>query len=182
MTVSWVRDDTQTRGVSYRIYPTFINKEAIQTMENENLDVNLAEEVVKLQEEKERILAEKEEAERKRKEAELALINNRPAPKVKELDDPEVYAKRLQAVSSNKSMTNREYLENSVNFRKATINKYGVDPWSDKGVATEDTEEVAQAIETPLNEYEHDDEFNFRLNSVLKDDPNLLRKLREQRR
>lgn len=106
---------------------------------------------------------------------------NRRAPKTKEefkLEAAEKYAIKLK---DNKFKNNREFIETSLNYREAFMKETGKDPWSDEGVATEDTKEVANHLKTLLDENESASEFNFRLEQSLADDPTLLKTLRSKK-
>ena len=107
------------------------------------------------------------------------MVNRRPAPKVEELKAAREYAKELTHASH---MTNRKFIETSVNYREAMIAETGRDPWSDNGEQTSETVKVAETFKALLAE--HPDDFGFRskLHSVMRDDANLLAKLRGTKR
>lgn len=134
-------------------------------MEDKSND-NLAEALAKVQQEKIDAEAKLAEEVKKRNQAEAALINFRPAPSDVVLKDPAEYAKTLKEASS---MTNREYWQTSINFRDASLKKYGKDVWSDTGIPTEQTTKIAGSIKQLLEECPSDEEFRLKLNYTLVD-------------
>lgn len=145
-------------------------------------EVNLAEEVVKLKQSNEELQKAKEDEEKKRKEAEIALVNFRPAPANEVLEEPKVYAKKLKELGSNNPVTNREFLDTSIKFRESTLLKYGKDVWSDNGQTTPTTKAVASTIKSLLDECPSDEEFRYKLNMALQDDPNVVKLLASKRK
>lgn len=145
-------------------------------------DVNLAEEVVKLKQSNEELQKAKEDEEKKRKEAEIALVNFRPAPVDVVLEEPRVYAKKLKELGGNNPVTNREFLDTSIKFRESTLLKYGKDVWSDNGQPTSTTKAVASTIQSLLDECPTDEEFRYKLNMALQDDPNVVKLLASKRK
>lgn len=135
-------------------------------MDETNETVNLAEELAKSKLELETLTATLKETEKKKLQAETAIVNFRPAPKEKELKDPAEYAKALK---NNKQLTNREYWQTSVDFREATLRKYGKDVWSDTGKPTEQTVKVNNQIKMLLAECPSDEEFRLKMNMALVD-------------
>lgn len=133
-------------------------------------DVNLAEKVVEANQELAAMKALLEAEEIKRKQAEAALVNFRPAPKQEELKHPREYAQELVKA---KDMTNKEFWETSLNYRQASLDKFGRDVWSDTGKPTSDTEYIAKSVRALIDESATDAEFRMKLNLRLEDDKNI---------
>lgn len=133
-------------------------------------EVSLADEIVRLQQEKAQMEEKLREQEKKRKEAEIALVNFRPSPrKEEELLQPEEYVKKL-----TQPQTNRAYWENVIKYRQSMLNKTGKDIFSDDGNVLPQTQEVFETIKALLEETEGNDrEFNYRLQNILRDDPSI---------
>lgn len=111
-------------------------------------------------------------------------VNKRP---VKEKKAPEVIrpAKEIaQEISKieNGNISNREYIAKALEYRKAFMNESGIDPFSDNGEITEDSKEVAGKLQKLLDENESASDFRMRMNTVLKDDPQLLRTLNKRKK
>lgn len=133
-------------------------------------EVSLADEIVRLQQEKAQMEEKLREQEKKRREAEIALVNLRPSPrKEEELLQPEEYVKKL-----TQPQTNRAYWENVIKYRQSMLNKTGKDIFSDDGNVLPQTQEVFETIKALLEETEGNDrEFNYRLQNILRDDPSI---------
>jgi len=113
-------------------------------------------------------------------------VNKRPVPKTEQptIRPTKEIAKEFQSIQ-NGDITNRDYVAKALEYRKAHINEFGKDPFSDfgqqgSGVSTEDTNEVATVLQTLLDENPSPVDFRIKLNSVLKDDPQLVAKLRKR--
>lgn len=114
-------------------------------------------------------------------------IQKRPAPKKKE-EAPLRPAKEIAGEFKNLGngdITNRDYVEKALEYRNSHIKEFGTDPFTNFGEAgcdqpTADTKEVANVLQTLLDENESPIDFRIKLNSVLKDDPKLLSKLRKR--
>jgi len=115
------------------------------------------------------------------------LVNRRPVVKKVEkvLRPVKEIAKELSSIQSG-DITNRDYIEKSLEYRTAHISEFGTDPFSDfgqngPGVSTDDTKEVASVLQTLLDENPSPVDFRIKLNSVLKDDQTLIKKLRKRK-
>lgn len=111
-------------------------------------------------------------------------VNKRP---VKEKKASEVIrpAKEIaQEISKieNGNISNREYIAKALEYRKSFMNESGIDPFSDNGEITEDSKEVAGKLQKLLDENESASDFRMRMNTVLKDDPQLLRTLNKRKK
>lgn len=133
-------------------------------------EISLADEVVKLQQEKQAMEEKLREQEKKRKEAEIALVNLRPSTKKEEeLLQPQEYVKKL-----TEPQTNRAYWENVIKYRQSMLNKTGKDIFSDDGNILPQTQQVFDTIKTLLEETQGNDrDFNYRLQNILRDDPSI---------
>lgn len=107
------------------------------------------------------------------------MVNRRPAPKSEELKPARDYAREL---SDSSHMSNRKFIETSVKYRDAYMAETGRDPWSDNGEPTAETTKVAETFKTLLEE--NTDNFSFRnkLHAIMRDDTNLLAKLKSNKR
>ena len=114
-------------------------------------------------------------------------VNKRQAPKKEEkvLRPVIEIAKELQGIKSG-DMSNRDYIKKSLEYREAHIKEFGTDPWtnfssegSDKETA--ETKKVAAALQAIVDENESPVEFRMKMNSVLKDDTTLIRKLNKRK-
>jgi len=115
-------------------------------------------------------------------------INKRPAPKKKEkvLRPVADIAKELHNIKSG-DMSNRDYIKKSLEYREAHIKEFGKDPWTNFSTegsdeATPTTNKVAQGLQTLLDENESPVDFRIKMNSMMKDDPGLMRKLQKNKR
>ena len=109
-------------------------------------------------------------------------VNKRPVVKQESnLKDASEYAKILKSsTTNNKPLSNREFIENSINYRKAMLEQYGVDVFSDDGRITEDTEQVALGLETLLTEFQDNGDFRHELGKALVDDKAVLNAIRQR--
>lgn len=108
-------------------------------------------------------------------------VNRRPAPKQ---DDKPVrkvreIAKELASIKDG-SVTNRDYIAKSLEYREAYIREYGQDPFTDFGQKgpkkpTEETESVAQTLQKILDENPSPVDFRIKMNSILEDDPHMAK-------
>jgi len=115
-------------------------------------------------------------------------VNRRPAPKKdeeKKLRPALEIAKELSAIQSG-DITNRDYVEKSLEYRNSHINEFGTDPFVDfasdgPGQANDDTNEVANTLQKLLDENKSPVDFRIKLNSILKDDRTLVSKLNKRK-
>lgn len=109
-------------------------------------------------------------------------VNKRPVVKQKsDLKPAKEYAEILhKATPNDKPLTNRAYIENAINYRKAMLNEFGVDVFSDDGKTTTDTEEVSLGLETLLTEFQEDADFKHELGKALVDDKSVLNAIRQR--
>lgn len=108
------------------------------------------------------------------------FVDNRPAPKTKEIKHrPAVeIANELRKINDG-DINNRDYIVKSLEYRESYINEFGTDPWTDFSVtgsaeATAKTKKVATVLQTLIDENESPVEFRMKLESVLKDDANVI--------
>jgi hypothetical protein len=113
-------------------------------------------------------------------------VNRRPAPKVetKVLRSTKEIAKEIAHIKSG-DITNRDYVEKTLEYREAHLHEFGTDPFADfssngAGKPTDDTVEVANTLKTLLDENPSPVDFRIKLNSVLQDDSQLIAKLRRR--
>jgi len=107
------------------------------------------------------------------------MVNRRPAPKAEELKSAREYAKELQ---NSSHMSNRKFIETSVLYRDAYMAETGRDPWSDNGEPTPDTTKVAETFKALLEDNKDAFAFRTKLHSIMRDDQNLLAKLKSNKR
>jgi hypothetical protein len=107
-------------------------------------------------------------------------VNKRPVPekKTETLRPTKEIAKELASIKSG-DISNRDYIKTALEYRKSHIFEFGTDPFSDfgqhgPGEANAETEEVASKLQTLLDENESPVDFRIKLNSVLKDDQQLI--------
>lgn len=112
-------------------------------------------------------------------------INRRQPPKQEEPQTRPAkdIATELAKIKSG-DISNRAYIEKALEYRKAHIKEFGTDPFTDFGQhgpqkATDETNQVATVLEKLLEENPNPVDFRIKLNSVLKDDPQLMAKLRK---
>jgi hypothetical protein len=79
-------------------------------------------------------------------------------------------------------MSNRKFIETSVKYRDAVMAEVGRDPWSDNGEPTPDTVKVADTFKALLEANPDDYSFRTKLHGLLRDDANLLAKLRANKK
>ena len=107
-------------------------------------------------------------------------VNKRPAPnKDATLLPAKEYAHKLKEMST---MTNRQFIETSVNYRDAMLRELGRDPWSDDGEPNPETVKVAETFKALLIENPDDFTFRTKLHNVMRDDANLIARLRSGKR
>ena len=107
-------------------------------------------------------------------------VNRRPAPKQEStLSSAKEYADKLKNMAT---LTNRQFIETSVNYRDAMLKEVGKDPWSDNGEVTADTAKVAETFKALLAEIPDDFTFRTTLHNVMRDDANLIARLRSGKR
>jgi len=112
----------------------------------------------------------------------------RPAPKVVipvTLRKASVIANELRAIKDG-DMTNRDYIKLSLEYRKAYMSELGKDPWTDFSVtgsaeATDKTQNIADALQSLVDENPSNVEFRMKLESVLRDDPKVIAVLRTRK-
>lgn len=113
-------------------------------------------------------------------------VNKRPAPtnQAPATRPAKELAKEFQSIKDG-DISNRDYIAKALEYRKAYINEFGTDPFTDfgshgSGQPTADTEEVAEKLQRLLDENESPVDFRIKMNSILQDDPQLLSKLRKR--
>lgn len=94
-------------------------------------------------------------------------------------------AKEIANIQSG-DITNREYIKKALEYRKSHIQEFGTDPFTNFGQngpsePNSDSEEVASKLQTLLDENPSPVDFRIKLNSVLKDDAQLISKLRKRK-
>lgn len=108
---------------------------------------------------------------------------NKRQPIVKD-DEPKKTAKELsQFFTKENDMTNREYWKNALEYRDAYMAEYKRDPFDNPNSNNADPEKaagVAATIRELLKQYPDDTEFRIKLNSVMKDDPMVLARIRKK--
>lgn len=109
-------------------------------------------------------------------------VNKRPAPKQEVITHRPVkeIAKELVSIKSG-DMSNRDYVVKSLEYRNSFMSEFGKDPFADGGEPTADTKEVAQVLQTLVDENPSPVEFRMKMNSVLKDDSVLVKALKRKR-
>lgn len=114
----------------------------------------------------------------------------RPAPKKKEtkvLRPVAEYAEELSRIGNDDAsepmnVTNRNYIQLSVDYRDAYIKETGNDPWTDDASApTEQTKKIATVYKQLLKDFESPIEFSRQLTDLMTDDKKLLRALADKR-
>jgi len=115
-------------------------------------------------------------------------IDRRPAPeKEKKTLRPAIeIVNELRQVKDG-DMTNRAFWVKSLEYRKSYMSETGKDPWTDfsnrgSDQKTKQTEKVATYIEQLLDENPSDVDFRIKLNSIMKDDQNVLAVLAERKK
>jgi hypothetical protein len=113
-------------------------------------------------------------------------VNRRPVPQVqvKPIRKTKEVASELAKIK-NGDITNREYVQKTLEYRNAHIHEFGTDPFTDfsqkgPGTATDDTNEVATTLQTLLDENQSPVDFRIKLNSILEDDQQLMAKMRKR--
>lgn len=116
------------------------------------------------------------------------FVNKRPSTPVPDESKKESasdLAKKLANYTGG-NVSNRDYIETSVNYREAMIRETGLDPWTDFGAKgpgrpTEDTTQLAAIFQQLLDENEDPVSFRIKLNNILEDDNVLLSKIRSRK-
>ena len=115
-------------------------------------------------------------------------IDRRPVPEAKKevLRPASEIVFELRQVKDG-DMTNRKFWAKSLEYRKSYMSETGKDPWTDfsntgSDQKTKQTEKVATAIEQLLEENTSDVDFRIKLNSIMKDDQNVLAVLAERKK
>ena len=113
-------------------------------------------------------------------------VNKRPAPKKEE---PKIrpaveVAKELIKIQDG-DISNRAYIQKSLEYRQAYIKEFGTDPWTDftvngSSAPNEQTERVAKALQQLVDENESPVSFRIALNDMLRDDPAVIAALRDR--
>ena len=109
-------------------------------------------------------------------------VNKRP-PIVKDEKDKKTAKELSQYFIKENDMTNREYWKNALEYRDAYMAEYKRDPFDNPNSNNADPEKaagVAATIRELLNQYPDDTEFRIKLNSVMKDDPMVLARIRKR--
>lgn len=146
--------------------------------EDKSLEEVKLEALKALKDEKEALELKAKKLEDENKKMLVNFVENRAAPVPEQLKSAKDYAK---AIMEGKNFTNRQFFENSVNYRKAMLSEFNIDPWSDNGEVTEETNQVSTAVESLLDEYKDDFSFRNALHNVMRDDPKLLARLKAAR-
>lgn len=114
-------------------------------------------------------------------------VNKRPAPKKEEptVRPVKEIALELQSIGDN-TVTNREYIAKSLEYRQAHINEFGTDPWTDftqtgPDQETATTKKVADTLQRLVDENPTASGFRIALESTMKDNRQLLSKLAKAR-
>lgn len=160
-----------------------MEKEIIETTDSIHL-----EKLAELKEKMDSEMVSKTEYDKLQKEHSKLLdeyINRRPAPQKQEVKLRRAgdIANDLRNVDS--SVSNRDYIELSLEYRDAFLRETGKDPFTDftmsgPSAPNEDSVEVATVLRTLLDENKNPVHFRNSLNSVLEDDSILMAKLRNR--
>jgi len=107
-------------------------------------------------------------------------------PIEKKLRPAQEIAKELANIKDG-NISNRAYIEKTLEYRTSHIKEFGTDPFADFGATgsgqeNADTKQVVQVLETLLKENPSPVDFRIKLNSVLKDDPQLMSKLKRRKK
>lgn len=114
----------------------------------------------------------------------------RPAPLKKEVDELKPvadYAAELARVGNDDAsepldVTNRSYIELSVNYRDAYMKETGKDPWTDDtGSPTPQTIKVAKVYKQLLADYPDATGFRRALTDLMVDDKEVLKSLKNKK-
>lgn len=83
----------------------------------------------------------------------------------------------------NDSVTNRKFLETSLEYRNAYLAETGKDPFTQNSDApTADSQRVADGIQFLLDEFPNDNDFNYQFSQMVSDAPALDSIMRNRRR
>jgi hypothetical protein len=114
-------------------------------------------------------------------------VNRRPAPKKPEKKPMRPVADIAREIANigDGDMTNRAYIEKSLEYRNAYMHEFGKDPWTDfsqsgSDKATEQTKKVAQVFQQLLEDYPSPEDFRIKLHGMLRDDPAVVAILRDR--
>lgn len=137
----------------------------------------------------ERVDAKKyQELEKKYKKLLSDYTSRRPAPKKEEpqLRKTSEIAHEFASIEHG-SVSNREYIQKALEYRKSHIAEFGTDPFTDfgaggPGAPTDKTKRVADGLQFLLDTYKTDSLFNAQLQEYMKDDLGLLRKLASKKK
>lgn len=131
-----------------------------------------------------------DELETKYKQLLKNYTERRPAP-IKVLNDElkpvAEYAAELSRVGNDNAsepldVTNRAYIQLSVNYRDAYLKETGKDPWTDDGgEPTPLTEKIAKVYKDLLRDFPSPVHFSRELNDIMRDDNKLLQALAAKR-
>jgi iron-sulfur cluster repair protein YtfE (RIC family) len=117
-------------------------------------------------------------------------INRRPVPeKEKDTLKPVAeYAAQLSRIGNDDSkepidVTNRDYIQLSVNYRDAYLKETGKDPWTDDtGEPTAQTKKVSEVYKQLLKDHPGATDFRRALTDIMVDDPKLLKSLKNKKK
>ncbi len=146
--------------------------------------------IEKLMAEKENMVS-KEEFEKLKAEKNKLLneyINKRAVPEKKKetLRPAAEIVKELRQIKDG-DMTNRDFIQKSLEYRKSYMAQFGTDPWTDftnKGSdhANSQTKKVADVFQKLLDENPAPVDFRIKMASIMKDDPNVMAVLSERKK
>jgi len=112
-------------------------------------------------------------------------VNRRPQVVKAEVIEPRSAKELSEHLSQKSNLTNRDYWEKTLAYRDAFIKEFGRDPFNNPTGDQSDAlaaVEVADTIRELLNEYEEPTEFRIKMNTILKDDPAVLAKVRSSKK
>ena len=115
-------------------------------------------------------------------------VNRRPErkPEVKVLRPARDIANELRDIKDG-DLSNRKYIEKSLEYRESYMAETGKDPWTDFGVqgsgkATAQTEKVAGVLKQLLTDNPTDVGFRIALHEMMEDDKNVIAVLAERKK
>lgn len=113
-------------------------------------------------------------------------VNRRPVVKAepKQVRSTKEVAQELSKIKDG-NISNRSYVEKTLEYRASHISEFGTDPFTDFGSEgpqkpTDDTNLIADTLKQLLDENQSPVDFRLKLHSVMQDDPQLLSKLRKR--
>ena len=109
-------------------------------------------------------------------------VDRRPAPKEepKQLRPAAEIGKQLATISDG-DVTNKRFWELSLEYRDSFMAETGKDPWTDGATeATPKTNFIAETVKKLISDSTSDSTFNAQFNDLLRDDPAVVRALREK--